>query len=136
MYLLEDYARQIGVDMQNNELHGYINPYNYEINRFIESPKSWIDIEYPDFVDKIPEGGHYIPLDETPYHVIDTEEGLEELIGILKKAEVIGFDIREHSYHSYLGFICVMIVICLFSGSWIDMYKDRGFYSGCYSVTR
>ena len=34
MYLLEDYARQIGVDLQNNELHGYINPYAYEINRF------------------------------------------------------------------------------------------------------
>ena len=33
MYLLEDYARQIGIDMQNNELHGYINPYAYEINR-------------------------------------------------------------------------------------------------------
>lgn len=33
MFLLEDYARQIGVDIQNSEIHGYINPYAYEINR-------------------------------------------------------------------------------------------------------
>ena len=34
MFLLEDYARQIGVDIANCELHGYLNPYTYEINRF------------------------------------------------------------------------------------------------------
>lgn len=33
MFLMEDYARQIGVDIQNNELHGYLNPYAFEINR-------------------------------------------------------------------------------------------------------
>lgn len=35
MFLLEDYARQIGVDIANCELHGYLNPYTYEINRFL-----------------------------------------------------------------------------------------------------
>lgn len=33
MFLMEDYARQIGVDIQNSEIRGYINPYSYEINR-------------------------------------------------------------------------------------------------------
>ena len=35
MFLLEDYARQIGVDIANCELHGYLNPYTYEINRWV-----------------------------------------------------------------------------------------------------
>lgn len=33
-FLLEDYSRQIGIDLMNQELHGYLNPYAYEINRF------------------------------------------------------------------------------------------------------
>ena len=33
MFLLEDFSRQIGMDLQNNELHGYLSPYAYEINR-------------------------------------------------------------------------------------------------------
>ena len=33
MFLLTDYSRQIGVDLQNNVIHGYLNPYAYEVNR-------------------------------------------------------------------------------------------------------
>ena len=33
MFLMEDYARQIGVDIQNSEMHSYLNPYAFEINR-------------------------------------------------------------------------------------------------------
>ncbi|CBK23663.2 uncharacterized protein [Blastocystis hominis] len=32
-FVLEDYSRQIGIDLVNQELHGYLNPYTYEINR-------------------------------------------------------------------------------------------------------
>ena len=39
MFLLEDYARQIGMDVQNSELHSYVNPYAYEINRIIQRKK-------------------------------------------------------------------------------------------------
>lgn len=35
MFLMEDYARQIGVDMQNSELRAHISPYSYEVNRRI-----------------------------------------------------------------------------------------------------
>lgn len=35
MFLMEDYARQIGVDIQNSEMHGYLNPYAFEINRIV-----------------------------------------------------------------------------------------------------
>lgn len=34
-FILEDYSRQIGIDLVNQELHGYLNPYTYEINRFL-----------------------------------------------------------------------------------------------------
>lgn len=33
MFLLEDFSRQIGMDLHNNELHSYLSPYAYEINR-------------------------------------------------------------------------------------------------------
>ena len=34
-FILEDYSRQIGIDLVNQELHGYLNPYTYEINRIL-----------------------------------------------------------------------------------------------------
>ena len=33
MFLMEDYARQIGMDIQNNGIRAHISPYSYEINR-------------------------------------------------------------------------------------------------------
>ena len=30
---MEDYARQIGMDIQNNGIRAHISPYSYEINR-------------------------------------------------------------------------------------------------------
>ena len=69
-----------------------------------------LDICYPEFEDKPPEHPHYTSLDETPYQVIETEEQLASLIRLLNQESVISFDIREHTYRSYLGFICVVIV--------------------------
>ena len=35
MFLMEDYARQIGMDIRNNGIRSHINPYSYEINRMM-----------------------------------------------------------------------------------------------------
>ena len=42
--------------------------------------------------------------------IIETEEALDELIESLSNEKVISFDIRGHTYRSYLGFICILIV--------------------------
>ena len=70
-----------------------------------------IDIVFPDFEDKRPESiirpQKLVP---TSYEIIDTEEKLNSLISSLRNESVIAFDVREHRYRSYLGFVCVIAV--------------------------
>ena len=70
-----------------------------------------IDIVYPDFEDKEPISIQQPDVFESsPYIIVNTEDQLEQLIQSLSQEDIIGFDIREHSYRSYLGFICIITV--------------------------
>lgn len=66
---------------------------------------------YPDFEDKSPDVIHEpLPLSVSPYSILSTEDELQSLITTLKQTRMIGFDLRQHTYRSYLGFICVISV--------------------------
>ena len=70
-----------------------------------------LDIVFPDFEDKRPESPACPKeLISTSYEIIDTEEKLNSLISSLRNESVIAFDLREHRYRSYLGFVCVIAV--------------------------
>ncbi len=78
-----------------------------------------LDIVYPDFEDKSPEViREPLPLNLSPYTVLSTEDELQSLIVLLKQVNMIGFDIRQHTYRSYLGFICVISVYSISHSHW------------------
>lgn len=47
---------------------------------------------------------------DTPLTVIDTVEGVQELVSKLEGVKEIAVDLEAHSYRSYLGFTCLMQV--------------------------
>ena len=78
---------------------------------WIKEGNNRIDIVYPDFEDKEPISiSQPGLLESSPYIIVNTEDQLEQLIQSLSQEDIIGFDIREHSYRSYLGFICIITV--------------------------
>ena len=62
--------------------------------------------------------------------IIETEEALNDLIESLLNEKVISFDIRGHTYRSYLGFICILIV-CGFLIS--TRFYKHGLFSDFFS---
>jgi exosome complex exonuclease RRP6 len=76
------------------------HPYRYEI----------ATLQYPDFVST-----SCVPIpprsfEATPFHYIDTKEGLFALVDQLRRSEEIAIDLEHHSYRSYYGFVCLMQV--------------------------
>lgn len=122
-FILEDYSRQIGIDLVNQELHGYLNPYTYEINRFSLFVAFYsLDVCYPDFADQKPDQlVQPSPFNPANCLRIDTESTLEDLIASLLHEPCFAFSLREHSFHSYLGFTCV---IAVFSSTLCDVDLD------------
>ena len=80
----------------------------------IVSPLLWndsIDITYPKSEDEAPETlSPPAPFSLNACHVIDTLADLDALIKYLLLEPYFALTLREHSYRSYLGFICVVAV--------------------------
>ncbi|KAK9737322.1 3prime-5prime exonuclease [Popillia japonica] len=48
------------------------------------------------------------PVSETPLHMIETSERLDELVKELLKYPIIAVDLEHHSYRTFLGITCLM----------------------------
>ena len=52
-----------------------------------------------------------LSVEETTVCMINTEEGIKELITELKKYNAISVAVIQHSYRSYLGYCSVLMVL-------------------------
>lgn len=52
-----------------------------------------------------------LSVEETTVCMINTEEGIKELINELKKYNAISVAVIQHSYRAYLGYCSVLMVL-------------------------
>jgi exosome complex exonuclease RRP6 len=74
------------------------HPYDYEI-RHISYPKSLFQHHIPQ---------KYRAFHDTPFHWIDTREGLDLLLSALKGVRELAIDLEHHDYRTFSGFLCLM----------------------------
>ena len=77
---------------------GYKNPYETEINQ-AKYPRSTKVISPP-----IP----FLPFDPSTATLVDTLEGVKEMLAELKTAKEIAIDVEHHNVHSYQGIVCLI----------------------------
>lgn len=76
----------------------FCHPYEYELERFEPSADQLIPV-----VPQTPP-----PLSETPLNIVDSSEGLENMLKNLYNQTEIAVDLEHHSYRTYMGITCLM----------------------------
>lgn len=76
----------------------YSHPYDYELTLWKAKDEQLCQIE-----EKKP-----LPLSDTPYVFVETEEQLNEMLSEILKTDEIAVDLEHHSYRSFMGFTCLL----------------------------
>ena len=82
----------------DNGSHSYDHPYRAEIEKF----------RYPQSVRTSSPPKPYHPFESTTATLVDTLEGVEEMLAELKTAKEIAVDLEHHDMHSYHGIVSLM----------------------------
>ena len=103
--------RELGIDPKTQLISIYRNPYSYEIHSGSAREGSRTDIQYEEWESQ---GSIDIPpmlsLEATEVVVVDTEEGMTQLIAVLKSCRFISVSVIQHRYRSYLGYSSIIMV--------------------------
>ncbi|KAL9052322.1 MAG: hypothetical protein Q9162_005466 [Coniocarpon cinnabarinum] len=76
----------------------YGHPYEQEIQAYSYPRRVWSKCN--------PQ--HYKPFAETSATFVDSEDGLESMLGELTKAKEIAIDLEHHDYRTYIGMVSLM----------------------------
>lgn len=87
------------VELDNTDNYfRYRHPYETEI----------MNLQYPEAVYQKADPIPYLPMDTTSATLVDTEEGVLEMLSELKEATEIAVDLEHHDARTYVGLVSLM----------------------------
>ncbi|XP_073459559.1 LOW QUALITY PROTEIN: exosome complex component 10-like [Aquarana catesbeiana] len=102
--------------LQQPESDMLAHPYRYELDHFDPLEKH---MEMPDIQP-------FVPLNDVPYHFINTLDDLVALNEKLLKCSEFAVDLEHHSYRSFLGLTCLLQISTRSEDFIIDPLELRG----------